>query len=130
MLQQIAASRPLRRMGVVMLTMALGTGAAEACRRAPEQQIMSPDRQRAFARDVPVAGVVSALPAGGDTVAYRFVVLKRLAGPAPESFTLRGIASDARFASPRGEAADHDGRRAFRCHRQMADVCRKQVGRA
>lgn len=105
----ITASTLLRSTGLVSLTMALGIGAAEACRRPPEEQLMSPDRQLAFARDVSVARVVSALPLGDDTVEYRFVVLKRLAGPAPGSFTLHGAASDSRFASPRSEAANHDG---------------------
>lgn len=109
MFHQIAASSPLRSAGLALLMMTLGIGAAEACRRPPEQQLMSPDQQLAFARDVSVARVVSALPVGDDTVEYRFVVLKRLAGPALESFTLHGIASDARFASPPSEAADHDG---------------------
>ena len=105
----IAPSRPLRGAGLLLLMMTLGIGSAEACRRAPEEQLMNPDRQLAFARDVSVARVVSALPVGDDTVEYRFVVLKRLAGPALESFTLHGIASDPRFDSARSEAADHDG---------------------
>ena len=109
MLQQILASRPLRSAGVVLLLVALGTGAAEACRRPPEEQLMRPERQLAFATDIAVARVVSALPVGDDTVEYRFVVQKRLAGPATESFTLHGIAPDARFASHRAEQADHDG---------------------
>ena len=109
MFEHILAGRPLRGTALVLLTMALGIGAAEACRRPPEEQLMSPDRQLAFARDVAVATVVSALPVGDDTVEYRFEVQKRLAGPALERFTLHGMAADSRFASQRIEQADHDG---------------------
>jgi len=109
MFQHIPAGRRLRSAGLLLLTMTLGIGAAEACRRPLEEQLMRPDRQLAFARDVAVARVVSALPVSDDTVEYRFVVLKRLAGPGLDSFTLHGMASDARFVSQRIEQSDHDG---------------------
>ena len=111
MFQNLFAHRPLRSAVLALLSIALGTGAAEACRRAPEVQLMSPERQIAFARDVAVARVISAHPIGDDTFEYRFVVLKRLAGPDSQSFTLQGLAPDSRFASQRGDRADHDGLR-------------------
>lgn len=111
MFQHSSANRALRSAGAALLLIVVGAGAAQACRKPVEAQLMSPERQLAFARDVALARVVSALPAGDDTVEYRFVVLKRLAGPAIESFTLHGIAPDSRFASARMEQADHDGLR-------------------
>lgn len=109
MFEHSLSIRPLRSAGLALLTLALGIGAAEACRRPVDEQLMSPDRQLAFARDVAVARVVSALPVGDDTIEYRFVVLERLAGPAVGNFTLHGIADDARFASQRLEQSNHDG---------------------
>lgn len=109
MFYHIRASRPLRSAGVALVLMTFGIGAADACRRPAEEQLMSPERQLALARDVGVARVISALPVGDDTVEYRFVVLKRLAGAATESFTLHGIAADSRLASQRTEQADHGG---------------------
>lgn len=109
MFQNMRANRPLRSAGFALLSMALGASAAEACRRAPEVQLMAPEKQIAFARNVAVAMVVSAHPIGDDAYEYRFVVLKRLAGPDTQSFTLQGLAPESRFAPQRGEGADHEG---------------------
>lgn len=109
MFQNLTANRSLRSAGLALLTIALGTSSAEACRRAPDIQLTSPEKQIAFARDVAVARVIGAHPIGDDLFEYRFVVLKRLAGPDSQSFTLQGLAPDSRFASQRGDYADHDG---------------------
>jgi len=109
MLKDLFANRSLRSAGIAFLAIALGSSAAQACRRAPDAQLVSPERQVAFARDVAVARVISAQPIGDDTFEYRFVVLKRLAGSDTQSFTLQGIAPDSRFASQPGDRADHDG---------------------
>ncbi|WP_306393850.1 hypothetical protein [Telluria beijingensis] len=111
MFRHVFASRSLRGASLALLMIALGTGGAEACRRAPEVQLMSPEKQLAFARSVAVARVISAHPIGDDIFEYRFIVLKRLAGPDTQSFTVQGLAPDSRFASDQGEHADHDGPR-------------------
>lgn len=109
MFQHSFAGRSLRGASLALLMIALGAGSAEACRRAPDIQLISPEKQLAFARNVAVARVISAHPIGDDTFEYRFAVLKRLAGPDTQSFTVHGTVPDSHFASDQGERADHDG---------------------
>lgn len=109
MFQNVFTNKSFHGAAFALLSIALGASSAEACRRAPEVQLMSPEKQVAFARNVAVAQVISAHPIGDDMFEYRFIVQKRLAGLEAGSFTLQGLAPDSRLASEPGDATDHDG---------------------
>ena len=84
---------------------------AHACRRPPEEQLASPDQLLARVNDVSVARVVSAVQLDAREVEYRFVVTRRIAGPAVETFSVFGSAALPGEVTRRGDEADHAGPR-------------------
>lgn len=74
----------------IFAMLAGGTGTAHACRVPDRYQAMSIDDQLAGARDVSLAKVVQATDMGLGQVKFEFVVLKRLAGPYRDRFTIIG----------------------------------------
>lgn len=81
-----------------------------ACRVPPPEQLINPDVQIALATDVALARVVNAVPGRdkGEDVDYQFLVLKRLAGPDKQLFSISGrapgLSRDTTFDNRRDEA--------------------------
>jgi hypothetical protein len=85
------------RHSLLLCTLSIIAGTCWACHVAPPEQLIGPDLQVALATDVTLARVVSIAPRyelydnRGD-VDYQFVVLKRLAGPDQQFFSISGRA--------------------------------------
>lgn len=95
---------------LLLCALSIITGACWACRVPPPEQLISPDVQISLASDVALAKVVSATPRddNGRDVDYEFLVLKRLAGPDQQLFSIsghaHGISPNTTFSNHRDEA--------------------------
>lgn len=77
-----------QRLAALLVLAMMGAGTAHACRARQPGMDRLPDELIAAARAVSVARVVQATAFGVDEVRYDFVVLKRMAGPYRERFSI------------------------------------------
>ena len=73
----------------------LACGAVHACSRPPFAQTRTAQEQLAGAQDVTLARVLRAVPLDGRAVRYDFDVVRRLAGPERQAFSIQGSAQPA-----------------------------------
>jgi hypothetical protein len=103
---------------LLLIATSIATGTCWACYAAPPEQLIDPAVQVSLATDVTLATVVNITPRyeryddRGD-VDYQFVVLKRLAGPDQQFFSISGRAPgrsrDTTFDNHRDETFWHKG---------------------
>lgn len=92
----------------VFALLALGAGAAQACRVAPPAQRIAAEDQVRQPADVMLGQVIGATPLGGDTVEYSFLVLDQMRGLPRKVFTVLG-----RALSPYDQDTSYDRHQDF-----------------
>lgn len=90
---------------LLFLLLALPAAASQACRTAPEGQLIDASELVRQATDVAVGQVISATPLNDYETEYRLIVLERLAGPAGKVITVTG--GPAKYADKDSTFDDH-----------------------
>lgn len=108
----LAQERPSMVISRCLLICALSiiSGASQACRIPPPEELINPDVQIAMANDIVLAKVISATPQyeNDGKVDYQFLVVQRLTGPDQQFFSMSGHAPgqrrDTTFANHQDKA--------------------------